>query len=66
MPTYRPSALALLDDAVDVLEVVLVRLRRVVVDERRVAVGVGVVEAVELGEDDRLDDREPVPRGSRR
>ena len=57
----EPERVGLLDDEVDVVPVVVrrallhVRPRRVVVDERQVAVGVGVVEPVELGEGHRLD-----------
>jgi len=47
-----------LHDPVHVREVVLVRLRRIVVPERRVSVRIGIVQAVELGEDYGLDDGE--------
>ena len=59
----QPAAVRGGDDVVDVVPVVVRRAllhvgpRRVVVDERRVAVGVRGVEAVELRERDRLDHR---------
>ena len=65
-PDVEPERSRLPDDEVDVVPVVVVRAvldvggRRVVVGERPMAVGIGLVQAVELRERDRLDDREPL------
>ncbi len=54
----EPPALCLLDDPVNVPEVGLVWLRRIEVDERHFAVGVGCAQTIVLREDHGLDDGE--------
>ena len=60
----QAKCVRLRDDPVDVAEVVLVWLRRIVVPQRCVAVSVRRGQTVELRERDRLDDRESLVRAS--
>ncbi len=55
---HQPLFGGLPDDPVDMREVLLVRCRGVAVDERQLAVGIRHGQAVELGEDDGLNDGE--------